>query len=268
MGKAWRYKYPSQKGDFKTPWGNFHYDSLLEKRVAELLVKNKLKFFTKKQRFNCFSISPGDYGTKKPRIEPLVCIPDFVFLETTRVFGIGYVDGLEVSILSEHDFVRRRALRGSYNLDIFVVGESYIRMWENEGMRYRNLRPLKGSNLNSFLKKEKPIIQKNKRRLESLLRKNKIIYQKDYPKEREGFAVYDYEKEKLINGIRLAYKFNRPLKFRGIPFKVNFFFVAGEALCTRQFFLLGHLEDIIGIKGFIVTSELLVMWEEEGMFYL
>lgn len=102
-----------------------YYDSILESRMATLLLKHRVRFFPHRT-FRCVR-RDGSMFTYEV---------DFVFEIPLKFAGISMpVNGLEVKgVLKPHDFTRVDALKYSHHIRIYNVLSPLIEFWERNGM--------------------------------------------------------------------------------------------------------------------------------------
>lgn len=101
------------------------YDSLLEGRMARLLIKHGVKFYPHRT-FRCVR-RDGTLFTYEV---------DYIFESPQKFSGISVpVNGLEVKgRLKPHDFTRIDALKYTHHIRIYNVLEPLISFWEEHGM--------------------------------------------------------------------------------------------------------------------------------------
>jgi hypothetical protein len=105
------------------------YDSKLEARCAEILLKHGIKF-TPHVTFQCF-----DKNTEGPK--PFKYTVDFLFDQPQQLNGISpAVDAIEVKgFLSGDDILRRDSLKYFHRKRAWITTRDMVEMWSREGIR-------------------------------------------------------------------------------------------------------------------------------------
>lgn len=104
------------------------YDSRLEARCAQCLLRERIKFQPHKK-----------YEVIDRNGEPFNYEIDFDLKRPTKFSGIDrLVDSLEVKgVLKPHDFKRKDAFEYSANRDMWICTEALVRYWYEHGMNPR-----------------------------------------------------------------------------------------------------------------------------------
>ncbi len=104
----------------------FEYDSRLEARCAQVLIKAGIRF-KPHVKFDCFDTERKSFTYEV----------DFLFESSQKMLGISAaIEAIEVKgALSKHDLLRIAALKYIHNIRTFIVLKELIEMWEREGVR-------------------------------------------------------------------------------------------------------------------------------------
>jgi len=121
MSNRHGYQYAAKKTKVAGVW----YDSLLEARMARLLLSHGVEFYPH-VTYVCYD----------PKGKEFSYTVDFRFKTPQKLLGIrDTLDCLEVAgVLSRHKIKRNEGLRYCHQLRCYCAGYELIDMWEREGL--------------------------------------------------------------------------------------------------------------------------------------